>query len=91
MSRMEKDLENDCNSIAYREFGLLNLKQLSERGVPDRLYFKDGHAFFVEFKAPNGRVSKYQSHIHRQLTQAGMSVYVVDNEEDFREICRGEI
>lgn len=88
--RREKDLENECNSIAYNEYGFLNLKQVSDKGVPDRLYFKNGQAFFVEFKDKGKRPTKLQRHIHRQLEAAGMKVYVVDNVDDFIEICNAQ-
>jgi hypothetical protein len=88
--RTEKDLESECNTIAFNEYGFLNLKQISEKGVPDRLYFKNGRSFFVEFKDTGKRPTKLQRHIHRQLEAAGMTVYVVDNVDDFIEICNEE-
>lgn len=86
----EADLENECCQIAFEEYGYLNLKQLSDKGVPDRLFFSEGRCFFVEFKLPGASPTKYQQHIHDQLMNAGMEVYVIDNEEDFREACDNE-
>jgi len=89
--RREKDLENECCYIAFNDYGFLNLKQLSDKGVPDRLFFKNRKAFFVEFKDFGKHPTKLQQHFHRQLESVGMNVYVVDNLESFEEVMDIEI
>ena len=51
----------------------------SQRGVPDRLYFKKGTLLIVEFKAPGKKPTLYQQAIHRRLAAVGWHVYIVDN------------
>ena len=51
----------------------------SQRGVPDRLYFKDSQLVIVEFKAPNKKPTPYQEAIHRRLAAVGWRVHIIDN------------
>jgi hypothetical protein len=51
----------------------------SQRGVPDRLYFKDSQLVIVEFKAPNKKPTPYQEAIHRRLAAVGWHVHIIDN------------
>lgn len=51
------------------------------RGVPDRLFFKDGQTVMVEFKSEEGKLSaaqKFQIKIHREH---GMQVEVISSIE----------
>jgi len=64
--------------------GWLSFKWVSpsQRGVPDRMYFKDGKLVLVEFKAPGKKPTPYQEAIHRRLLAAGVTVHVIDSVED---------
>ena len=53
----------------------------NNRGVPDRVYFKNGETILIEFKAKKGRLSPLQQAQINRLRKAGMKVYVVDNIE----------
>ncbi len=53
----------------------------SQRGVPDRLYFKNGSLLIVEFKAPNKKPTPYQAAIHRRLAAVGWEVHIIDDIE----------
>ena len=53
----------------------------SQRGVPDRLYFKKGKLLLVEFKAPKKKPTPYQQAIHRKLNKAGWTVHIIDSIE----------
>lgn len=66
--------------------GWLSFKWVStsQRGVPDRLFFKAGEVKIVEFKAPGKRPTPYQAAIHRRLLDAGFEVAVVDCVEQGR-------
>jgi len=76
----ESKVEEVVTSFA-RSKGWLSFKWTSpsQRGVPDRIYFKDGVCQMIEFKAPNKKPTTYQQAIHRQLKMHGFHVYVVDN------------
>ena len=66
---------------AAKANGWLSYKWVSpsQRGVPDRLYFKNGHLMIVEFKAPNKKPTPYQEAIHRRLAAVGWHVHIIDN------------
>lgn len=70
--------------------GVLNYKFTStaQCGVPDVIFFWDGRAFLVEFKAPNGkgRLSALQKRQIDKLRAAGIPVYVVDKQSYFVEV-----
>ena len=71
--------------------GWLSYKWLSfnQRGVPDRLFFKNGHIRIIEFKQPQGKLTALQSHVHQQLTKQGFAVHVVNNIDQGKEIFSG--
>lgn len=56
------------------------------RGVPDRIFFKDGRAICIEFKATGKKPSELQKHLHNKLGAAGIDVYVVDSVADGRAV-----
>lgn len=57
----ESKLENRITAFAKAN-GILTYKFVSpnRRGVPDRLYLRDGIACFIEFKAPKGDLTPLQ-------------------------------
>ena len=64
-----------------RKRGWLTYKWVSpsNRGVPDRIFFKAGRVLLIEFKAPGNKPTKLQAYIHRTLEQQGFEVHVIDN------------
>ena len=67
-----------------RKRGWLSYKWVSpsQRGVPDRMYFRGGKLMLVEFKAPNKKPTPYQLVIHQRLAAMGFVVHVIDNIEN---------
>jgi hypothetical protein len=53
----------------------------SQRGVPDRIFIKDGCIVFVEFKAPGKKPTPLQAQTIRKMKDAGCEVWVCDNAE----------
>ena len=53
----------------------------SQRGVPDRLYFKDGKCVVIEFKATGKKATPYQQAVHLRLAAVGIKVHIVDSVE----------
>lgn len=51
----------------------------SLRGVPDRLFIKDGLVVFIEFKAPGKKPTPLQAATLAKLTKFGARVAVFDN------------
>ena len=81
----ESAIEKAVTAHAKRN-GWISYKWVSpsQRGVPDRLFFKGGEVKMVEFKAPGKAPTVYQQAIHRRLLDAGFVVSVVDNVEQGR-------
>ena len=80
----ESTIEVNCTKWAELN-GWLGYKFSSpnQRGVPDRLYIKDGSTVYVEFKAPGKLPTKYQLHTIKKIRDHGATVHVIDNLEDF--------
>ena len=80
---LERDIERRVSEIAKKK-GWLSFKFVSpaQRGVPDRIFMKNGRIVFIEFKAPGKRPTELQDHIIRKMGDAGCEVHVCDNVED---------
>ena len=80
----ESVLEAKCCRLA-KAAGWTPYKFVSpaHRGVPDRMFLRNGYVFFVEFKAlgETPTASQYRE-VHR-LRANGFSVFVVDSEDEF--------
>ena len=80
----ESTIEANCSKWAKGN-GWLGFKFSSpqQRGVPDRLYIKDGSTVYVEFKAPGKLPTKYQLHTIAKMQAKGATVHVIDDLKDF--------
>jgi len=58
--------------------------------VPDYIFGKAGHIFFVEFKRPGGKATPKQIEEHIVMRAAGLKVYVCDTREQFDVILDAE-
>lgn len=56
------------------------------RGVPDRIFIKDGNVFFIEFKKLGEKPTPLQTHVISDINDHGGKVFVVDNVEILEEI-----
>ena len=59
------------------------------RAVPDKIFMRDGVVFFIEFKAPGKLPTKLQYANHNRITAHGVSVFVIDDIEDGKNIING--
>ena len=82
MGMSEKKLERYCCQLAESK-GWVAMKLVSPNraGVPDRIFLgpKNGEVLFVEFKGPNGVVSKIQSRCIDDWRVRGLNVQVIDS------------
>lgn len=76
----ESKIETDVCRAA-RAAGWLPFKFASpgQRGVPDRLFIRDGRVIFIEFKAPGKRATKLQNYLHDKMRSHGAEVFVIDS------------
>lgn len=85
---LERTIESYlANRVAER--GGLCIKLVGYTGIPDRLVLLDGRAFFVECKAPGGRLSPMQRHWLDDLGKKGFVARVVDSKAAVDEFLGG--
>jgi Holliday junction resolvase len=78
----ERDIERKACDLA-KEAGWLVFKFVSpaQRGVPDRIFIRQGRIVFIEFKAPGARPTKLQWRMIERLRDQGCEVHVCDSVE----------
>ena len=78
----ESDIEKFvCNFAKDKNWLVYKFVSPGCRGVPDRIFMKDGEMFFVEFKQPGGKLSALQHRRIKDIAAAGFHVYVIANIE----------
>jgi len=84
---LEKILERKVCQYA-KDHGWLVYKWVSpnQRGVPDRILFKDGHTLCIEFKQLGKKPTALQKHHHKLLTSAGIEVKVIDSVDSGKQL-----
>lgn len=84
---IEKKLERRCCDLAKTHgWWTRKFSSPSNRGVPDRLFIKNGAVVFIEFKAPGNVPTKLQEHEINQINSAGGNANWCDNVDDFKTI-----
>jgi hypothetical protein len=78
----ERDIESGvCRWAEAHGWRHRKWKSPNNRGVPDRLFFRDGRVIAIEFKAPGREPRKLQRWQIRDLVAAGLECHVVDSVE----------
>ena len=86
----EQELETKCCEIA-KAYGWLNFKGSSRNGGADRIFFRGGYCFLVEFKAGKNRQSKNQKNESIIMEKSNYTpYYLVYTEEMMVEALRRE-
>ena len=82
---LEREIEAQCVKWAKAN-GWLSYKFVSpsNRGVPDRMFLRNGKTVFVEFKRPGGKVSTLQQRQIDKLNAYDFKVFVVTSWEGFK-------
>jgi hypothetical protein len=80
---LEKDIEKKVTKYA-QSLGWIPYKFVSpeKRGVPDRIFIRDGKIIFVEFKRKGNPLTSLQKHEWKILSDNKMEVYLIDNCSD---------
>ena len=77
---LEKSIEREgCDYAFRRGWREYKVTSPSSRGFPDRFYARHGVVILVEWKAPGEEATTQQAKRHRELREAGVTVYVIDN------------
>lgn len=77
---LEKKIESSWNKIAKANGWVVRkFKSVNNNGVPDRIYFRDGVCFMIEFKRKGKKPTEVQQKEHDELQgKGGMKVFVID-------------
>ena len=81
----EKKLEKRCMDIAKAN-GWYTRKwsSPSNRGVPDRIFLKEGEVIFVEFKAPGKVPTPLHEHEIHLINKYGGDAFCCDDADAFK-------
>lgn len=81
----EQELERECCQLAHA-IGWLSFKGFSRNGGADRIFFRDGRCFLVEFKAIGGKIRSNQK-VEAELMRKNRTPYfIVRTLEEFKDI-----
>ena len=82
----EKKLEKRCCDVAKANgWYTRKFSSPSNRGVPDRIFIKDGDVVFMEFKAPGNEPTELQSHELKQICDHGGNGCWCDSVDMFKQ------
>ena len=82
-SKIEKEV---CDYARKHHWLVYKFTSPGNRGVPDKIFIRNGAVFFIEFKAPNKTPSKLQKLIADRIKGEGIAVYTVDSIEYGKDI-----
>ena len=88
-SPLEQEIERRCIALAGH-LGWLSFKGYSRAGGADRIFFKGGRCFLVEFKTKRGKQSEKQKVEQQMMKANGTSYHVVRTIEEFRDVILTE-
>ena len=84
---LEKKLEKRCTDVAKANgWWSRKFSSPANRGVPDRVFLKDGDVVWIEFKAPGNTPTPLQDHELALIKKHGGNATWVDNVDDFKQI-----
>lgn len=82
---LEKKLEKRCTDVAKANgWWSRKFSSPANRGVPDRIFIKDGNVVFIEFKAPGNVPTKLQRHELELIIEYGGKAKWCDTVEGFK-------
>lgn len=82
---LESKIEREVSKYAKSK-GYLTYKFTGHKGVPDRMYIKDGVVIFIEFKQEGKLPTKLQEKTISDIQSQSIPVYVIDNIDDGKEV-----
>ena len=81
----EQELETMCCDLA-KAVGWFSFKGFSRSGGADRIFFRDGRCFLVEFKTLTGKVRQNQKVEAEAMKKNRTPYFVVRTLEEFKDI-----
>ena len=80
--RESKIEQKVCEYAKAKGFLVYKFSSPGNRGVPDRIFMKNGRMFFIEFKATGKTTTALQDKVIDGISRQGFPVFIVDNIED---------
>jgi len=87
-SKIEKDSVKEAKKHGWLSYKLLS--QLN-KGLPDRIYIKNGKTIYIEYKQPGKTVTALQAKVHKTFNEYGVNVHVVTSVNETMEILNNEV
>lgn len=81
----EQDFERECCKLA-EAVGWLSFKGFSRNGGADRIFFRDGRCFLVEFKTLTGSVRQSQKNEQEAIRKNRTPYFLVRTLGEFKDI-----
>jgi hypothetical protein len=80
---LEKTIEKKvCEYATKKGWLVYKFQSMTNRGVPDRIFMKQGKVFFIEFKQLGKDATPIQKSIHNRIKDIGqIPVHIVDTIE----------
>jgi len=78
-SKIEKEV---CAYAKAKKWKHFKFNSDSNRGLPDRIFFRKGVCFLIEFKQKGKELRKLQKHYMDTFKEEGFATYVIDNIDD---------
>ena len=73
------------DKLTKKGWYVLNLIKTNKNGIPDLLALKDGKAYFIEVKRPEGKLAPLQEFRIKELKSFGCKAVVwTDYKEEFK-------
>ena len=82
-SLIEKKVCKHAESLGWFQF---KMASPGTRGIPDRVFFKDGKTVLIEFKSSTGQLSPSQKYIIDKLKKHKIPVYVIKGVQSGKEL-----
>ena len=80
---LESTIESTvCNYAKKRGWFEAKIKSSNKRGMPDRIFHRQGLTIYIEFKVEGEEPNPQQLKRHRELQAQKIPVFVVDNVEE---------
>lgn len=86
---LEANIEGDAVKFAKANgWWVTKFVSPGKRGVPDRVFIRDGRVIFIEFKRTGEGLRVQQGKVAREMREHGAEVHMVDNLSDAYELLR---
>jgi Holliday junction resolvase len=75
-NKIESEVCNYAETLGWLQF---KFSSPNQKGVPDRIFIRNGAVLFIEFKATGANPTKLQRKKIREILTQGVRVFVIDN------------